>query len=193
MELRVLPATTDRWPDVERVFGPRATSCWCQRFLRHEEEDDRAALRREVEQADVPVGLLAYRGGEPVGWTRVVPRSTLPGITANRALARVLPEDADAWWVSCLLVVREHRGAGVALALLEAAVGWAAEHGAGVLEGHPVDVGGLSGTPSASAVFTGTLSTFQRAGFVEVGRTYRTRPVVRHQLGRPPGVRRPGG
>ena len=99
--LRVVPATADRWPRLERAFGPRAkdpTSCWCQRFRRHQEPDNRSALHREVEDAQIPVGLLAYRDDEAVGWARVVPRSTLPGITENRALARVLDDDPDAWW-----------------------------------------------------------------------------------------------
>ena len=147
-----------------------------------EEPDNRSALQREVQEAGLPVGLLAYRDDVAVGWTRVVPRSTLPGITENRALARILDEDPDAWWVSCFVVRREHRESGVGATLLEAAVDWAAQHRASVLDGHPVDTNGITGTPSPSAIFTGTLAMFQRAGFSEIGRTYRTRPVTRHAL-----------
>jgi GNAT superfamily N-acetyltransferase len=183
--VRVVPATAERWRQLGRVFGPREknpASCWCQRFRRHEEPDNRAALHREVHEADLPVGLLAILDDDVVGWTRVVPRATLPGITENRTLARILEEDLDAWWVSCFVVRREHRGSGIGVALLEAAVDWAAQHGAAVLDGHPVDTDGLVGTPSPSAVFTGTLTMFQRAGFTEIGRTYRTRPVMRRDL-----------
>jgi GNAT superfamily N-acetyltransferase len=183
--VRVVPATAERWPQLGRVFGPRQkapTSCWCQRFRRHEEPDNRGALQREVHEADLPVGLLAYLDDAVVGWTRVVPRSTLPGITENRALARILDEDPAAWWVSCFVVRREHRGRGIGVALLEAAVDWAAQHGASVLDGHPVDTDGLAGTPSPSAIFTGTLAMFQRAGFAEIGRSYRTRPLMRRVL-----------
>ena len=126
---------------------------------------------------------MACLDDDVVGWTRVVPRSTLPGITENRALARILDEDPDAWWVSCFVVRREHRGSGIGVALLEAAVDWAAQHGGSVLDGHPVDTDGLARTPSPSAIFTGTLAMFQQAGFVEIGRTYRTRPVMRRELG----------
>lgn len=91
--LRVVPATAESWPELGRAFGPRAkdpTSCWCQRFRRHDEPDNRAALRREVHEAFLPVGLLAYLGGDVVGWTRVVARWTLPGIADHRMLARIL-------------------------------------------------------------------------------------------------------
>ncbi|TGD39530.1 hypothetical protein EB834_07275 [Brevibacterium aurantiacum] len=50
----------------------------------------------------MPIGLLAFVAGEVAGWTRVVPRSALPGIAENRALARLLDDAddaADAWWV----------------------------------------------------------------------------------------------
>jgi GNAT superfamily N-acetyltransferase len=183
--LRVVPATVERWPRLGRVFGPRENdpnSCWCQRFLRHEDPDNRRALQREIQEAKVPIGLVACRDDDPVGWTRVVPRSTLPAIAQNRALARILDDDPEAWWVSCFVVRRELRGSGVGDALLEAAVDWAAQHGASVLDGHPVDTHMLVGTPSPSAMFTGTVGMFQRAGFTEIGRTYRSRPVMRHML-----------
>src|SRR3954454_9882281 len=40
------------------------------------------------------------------------------------------------------------------------------QHGASVLDGHPVDTHGLARPPSPAAVFTGTLGMFQRAGFM---------------------------
>ncbi|MDT4912451.1 MAG: hypothetical protein QOC66_1579, partial [Pseudonocardiales bacterium] len=43
---------------------------------------------------------------------------------------------------------------------------------------------GLKGSPSPSALFTGTLSMFQAAGFREIGRTYPSRPVMRKDLRR---------
>ena len=111
-----------------------------------------------------------------------MPRSTLPGIAENRALARILDEDPDAWWVACFVVRRAYRGSGVGAALLAAAVDWAWQHGASVLDGHPVDTDGLAGHLTPSAIFTGTLAMFQGAGFTEIGRTFRTRPVMRQSL-----------
>lgn len=186
MRVRVEPATAWLWPDVQAAFGRRAAraeSCWCQRFRHHDGPSNRAALHRELETTHVPVGLLGYVDDHPAGWTRVVPRHTLSGIVGNRALQRLLDEDSSAWWVACLVVRPEHRGRGVGVALLDAAVGHARRHGASVLDGHPVDVAQLRANPSPAALFTGTLAIFLAAGFHELGRTYPSRPVMRMNLG----------
>lgn len=185
MTVLVRPMTASLWPDLEHVFAARArraASCWCQRFRAHEQQDNRTALEREVATTTVPIGLVGYLDDQPVGWTRVQPRASLPGVTANRALQKLLDDDPDAWWVTCFVVRREHRGKGVGEALLNAAVTWARERGGSVLDGHPVDVAALQATPAPSAVFTGTLAMFVNAGFTEIGRTFPSRPLMRKRL-----------
>ena len=174
-----------KWPDVVAAFGQRSSnpnSCWCQRFRRHNAPSNRDALQREIDTASVPVGLLAYVNDQPAGWTRVVPRHTLPGVSGNRALQRILDDDSAAWWVTCFAIRREYRGRGVGVALLNASVDHARQNNASVLDGHPVDPDHLKGKASPSALFTGTLSMFQAAGFREIGRTYKSRPVMRKNL-----------
>ena len=123
---------------------------------------------------------IAYVGGQPAGWTRIGPRSRFPGVSGNRALAKVLTEDPGAWWVTCFAVDSRHRWSGVGSALLKAAIEFAREHGATAVEGHPVDVAALSAARvSGSAIYTGTMAMFAAAGFSEIGRTYPTRPVMR--------------
>ena len=103
----VVPATAERWSQLGHVFDPREKdpdSCWCHRFTRHDQADNRSALHRKMAQAVRPIGLLACANDDAIGWTRVVPRSTLPGVPENRALARILDEDPDPWWVSCFVV-----------------------------------------------------------------------------------------
>ncbi len=112
-----------------------------------------------------------------------MPRSALPGVLANRALQRMLPDDPGAWWVTCFAVDQRHRRAGVATALLDAAVEHARTNGATAVEGHPVDVATLRASKVAgSALFTGTMRTFLAVGFAEIGRTYPSRPVMRIQV-----------
>jgi GNAT superfamily N-acetyltransferase len=143
--------------------------------------DNRDALYRELMHAAVAPGLIAYFDDHPVGWTRVGLRSAFPGVRGNRALARVLnEEDVAAWWVTCFVVDSRHRRSGIGSALLRAAVEFAREQGATAVEGHPVDVAALKASRVAgSAIYTGTVAMFAAAGFVEVARTYPSRPVMR--------------
>jgi GNAT superfamily N-acetyltransferase len=207
VSVSVRPATAERWADLVTVFGRRGadpTWDWCQLLVRSGPPtsvpsggppDNRAALRAQVTTARVPVGLIAYVDAHPVGWTRVGPRADFPGVRGNRALARVAPEDGPGtWWVACFAVDRRHRRAGVGAALLGAAVAFAREHAATALQGHPVDVARLQGDAVAgSALYTGTLAMFVSAGFVEVGRTRPTRPVMALSLSGPPRQRPAGG
>ncbi|MGH9170726.1 MAG: GNAT family N-acetyltransferase [Acidimicrobiales bacterium] len=193
MSVSVCPVTADRWNDLVEVFGKRGDNpgwCWCQLFLRAPTErqpataDNRAALRAEVTRAATPPGLIAYVDDRPAGWTRIGPRSQFPGVNGNRRLAPVLKgEGVTTWWVTCFAVARPYRGIGVASALLHAAVEFARDQGAAAVEGHPVDVAGLRAEKVGdSALYTGTKALFAAAGFVEVARTYPTRPVMRRVL-----------
>lgn len=191
MTIVTAPATSSRWDDVVTAFGRRGedpTWCWCRRFLdppatADNPADNRDALRGEISTAAVAPGLIAYVDATPAGWTRVMPRNELPGVIANRALRRVLTDDPGAWWVTCFAVDRRFRNIGVARSLLAAAVAHAGEHGATAVEGHPVDVEALQvERTSGSALFTGTMRLFLAAGFIEIGRTYRSRPVMRLEL-----------
>jgi GNAT superfamily N-acetyltransferase len=193
VSLDVHPATPDRWDDLVTVFGSRGDDpswCWCQLFLRSgavgaaAPANNRGALQQEIRDAVLPPGLIAYVDSRPVGWSRVGPRDAFPGVRGNRALSRVLSdEDPRVWWITCFAVDRGHRRAGIGRALLEADVAFARDHGASAVEGHPVDVNALRAqSVSGSAIYTGTVALFSAAGFVQVGRTGPTRPVMRRQL-----------
>ena len=62
------------------------------------------------------------------------------------------------------------------LRLLRAAVEYARSRGAKVVEGYPVEP---TRTLSGASGFTGVVSTFRQAGFVEVLRRSRTEPIMR--------------
>src|SRR5260221_13146688 len=116
MSVQVRPATADRWRDLVGAFGRRGEDpswCWCQLFVRQADQptsasepaqDNRDALRREIAQAAVPPGLISYVGDQPVGWTRVGPRSDFSGVSGNRALAMLIPEAQEAWGFTCFVV-----------------------------------------------------------------------------------------
>lgn len=188
--LEIVPATPERWSDLETVFGTRGDPswCWCQYFLTtgrtYEDSSDRNrdALRRELTAPDGgATGLLAYRDGEPVGWAQLGPRDAFPRVTGSEQQQRLLADvDAHgAWRVTCFVVRVGHRRTGVAAALLDAAVAHARAAGATSLEGNPVDLDARSNPRVGGAVlYPGVLTTFVAAGFRELGRTAPTRPVV---------------
>lgn len=192
-DVTTAPATPERWPDLVSVFGTRGDPswCWCQYFLttgRSYEESpgrNRSDLEAQVREAEVPPGLLAYRDGEPVGWVQLGPREDFPRVAAHAALARLVGERGagrEVWRTTCFVVKVGHRRQGVARALLAAAVDFAAEHGADVLEAHAVDVAARSARPAGASLYHGTVSMFRAAGFTEVGRTAPARPVMRRDL-----------
>jgi ribosomal protein S18 acetylase RimI-like enzyme len=196
--VRVEPLTADRWDDAVAVFGTRGdpASCWCQFFRlggrewrQSTAETNREALRGQCLDAQArelpPPGLLAYVGEEPAGWVALAPRPGYPRLGRSRALVSLLGagawEDDTVWSVTCFVVRVGFRRRGVASALLEGAVAYAAAQGAVAVEGYPVDV--AAGERRASSeLYHGTRSIFVAAGFEEVGRTSRARPVMRRAL-----------
>lgn len=182
--LRCVPLTPERWPDLEALFGPRGAvgGCWCMHWRLGRAEYDRqkgagnrAAFEAVVEAGPAP-GLLAYLASRPIGWCAVAPRDCYPTLERSRILKQV--DEQPVWSVTCFFVAREVRGQGVATQLLRAAVAYAAEHGARIVEGYPVEARGAAGVPPVFA-FTGTAATFTAVGFQEVARRSPTRPIMR--------------
>jgi GNAT superfamily N-acetyltransferase len=186
-ELAIHPLTRDRWDDLVTLFDrpgdPRG--CWCMFWRVRDREFEelwgsgaRAAFHEVVDQGPPP-GLLAYRGGAPVGWCAVAPRESYPRILRSRTIGPL--EDAPACWaVVCFYVVRGERRGGVAAALLEAAVDFAGGHGATSVEGYPKDTGGAR--KGANELFVGSMAMFQEAGFEEAARNSPQRPVMRRAV-----------
>lgn len=176
--------TPGRWPDLEKLFGPRGASggCWCMwfrlkraEFERRKGDGNRRAIKRIVERGEAP-GLLAYENGEPVGWCAVAPRESYVLLENSRVLKKV--DDKPVWSVVCFFIAKSHRGKGVTTALLKAAVAFAAKRGARVVEGYPVDPG-TRRIPEAFA-YHGLVDAFRAAGFREVLRRSETRPIMRY-------------
>jgi GNAT superfamily N-acetyltransferase len=173
VRIDVVPLTGGRWPDLEALFreGGDPRWCWCMywrltssEFSARKVPELREDLRRLAAAGPAP-GLLAYLDGRAVGWISVGPREDYGRLERSRTIRRV--DDQPVWSVVCFVVSRDARGRGVARALLEGAVRHAAEHGATILEGYPVDPG--AATVPAAAGYTGLRSVFEHAGFSLVG------------------------
>jgi len=81
-----------------------------------------------------------------------------------------------------LFVAELFRRKGIMVPLLAAAVQYAREHGAKIVEGYPVEP---TETLSGDSGYTGVVSAFRKAGFVEVLRRSETRPIMRYFAGKP--------
>jgi len=180
--------TPDRWPDLVQLFGPRGAcaGCWCM-FPRRtgaegktSGEPNRRAFKRIVDSG-TPPGLLAYAGGEPVGWIAIAPRAEYHRYERSRTLAPV--DDQPVWSVPCFFISRAGRGQGLSVQLLRAACAFAAARGATIVEGYPVDTRGKRYAPTFA--WHGVVATFERAGFREVARRSPTRPIMRRAVRAP--------
>ena len=178
--------TPERWSDLEALFGPRGAcgGCWCMYWrLPHADYEamkgagNHAALKAIVDEGEIP-GLLAYHDGQPVGWVSMAPRLAFTRLERSRILKPV--DEQPVWSVVCFFVARPYRRKGLTVQLLNAAVEYARQHGAQIVEGYPEEPR-TDRVPDAFA-YTGLASAFRKAGFVEVLRRSETRPIMRRIL-----------
>lgn len=144
-------------------------------FARSTGQKNKRMMKKTVGSGEVP-GILAYADGIPIGWCSVASREAYPVLERSRTLKRI--DDKPVWSVVCFFVARPFRCKGLMTSLLEAAKGYVKEHGAKILEGYPVEPTGRRMTSSEG--FTGMVSAFRRAGFVEMLRRSPGRPIMRY-------------
>ena len=173
--VEIHPLTADRWADFERLFGPRGAyaGCWCmwprlrsRDFAKRKGPENKEAMR-EVVESDEPPGLLAYVDGEPVGWVALDRRERLEHFEYSRKL-KPLDRPEGLWSIVCFVIDKRHRRQGLMTRLLDAALEYARERGARVVEAYPIDP---QGDLRSYHGFTGIASVFERVGFVKVGGT----------------------
>jgi GNAT superfamily N-acetyltransferase len=197
-QLDIKPLTPDRLPDLASLFeqGGDPKWCWCAYFrirgfdfssggkTRH-----RAVMEQAAEETAADgraPGLVAYHDGEAVGWVSVGPRTDYERLAYSKVLAPV--DDKPVWLIVCFVVGRRSRGQGVANAMLDAAIDYARDHGAKMLEAYPVELA-EGERIGAGEAYKGTLAMFERAGFKVVDRrqwnaSTPVRPIVRRALRR---------
>lgn len=180
------PLTIDRWNDFEKLFGPRGAcgGCWCMywrlihsEFERNKGDMNKRAMKRLVKSGEVP-GIIAYESGEPVAWCSIAPREHFPRLGRSRILKPV--DDKPVWSVVCFFISKRARKRGFSLAILNAATSYAAERGAGIVEGYPVEP--KKGKTADVFAYTGLASVFIKARFDEVARRSETRPIMRLEI-----------
>jgi GNAT superfamily N-acetyltransferase len=177
----VLPLTADRYDDLAELLGSTAVTntCYCTWFLLLDPERRevwQAGGARDVFEHAAPGGLLGYRDGRPVGWCAIGPRSAYPRLVKSKLWAG---GDPDAWVVTCFFLHRTARHQGLTRVLLEAAVAFAAGHGAAAAEAVPRG----TGVPTAPTDgYVGYEQVFADAGFAVVTRPNEKRVLMRREL-----------
>ena len=186
--ITVFPATAERWPDLETLFGPKGAyaGCWCMNWrlkrsvYKELDGEGRKAEMRHLTHADHAPGVLAYHDGIPAGWCSIGPREAFAALETSRILKRV--DDQPVWSIVCFYVAKTARRSGLMAALLRGAVDYARQQGARIVEGYPIDLKTplLAGQKlTGYSGYMGIASVFREAGFVEVGRASETQLIMR--------------
>jgi GNAT superfamily N-acetyltransferase len=188
-EITVRAVGPDLLGDLDTLFASSKTTagCRCLWFIAsarqcHEGwgEPNRAAFASLTAAAPEPVGLLAYRSDDPVGWCAAGPRSRYPRALRSAQLKeRDAAEDDAVWLVPCFFVRRDARKAGITVGLLRAAVDLAQQHGATAIEGFPLAGDARRG---AAEAFLGVEPLFAACGFTAVARPSPNRVIMRRAI-----------
>ncbi len=185
MAVTYAPLTPERWDDLVRLFGDHgAGGCWCMfwrtsraKFSRQGNQGNRSAFRSLVDGGHV-TGVIAYVDDAPAGWISIAPRESYASLERSRKLKRI--DDQPVWSIVCFFIDRAHRNRGLMPGLIEAAVTFAAEQGARLVEAYPTDPEYDPRGPAEA--YMGVLPSFLGAGFQEVARPSPGRVIVRRRL-----------
>jgi GNAT superfamily N-acetyltransferase len=166
----VRPLRRDTWDAyaqlIERHNGVWG-GCWCLAFHPPSPErgksleGNRALKQRLVDEGRAHAAVV-FDGDRAVGWCQYGSPEELPNIYHRKAYESGLVEPAD-YRITCFFVDRDYRREGVAAVALQGALDLIAAAGGGVVEGYPQDTQGKK--VSASFLYNGTRSLFERAGF----------------------------
>jgi len=179
------PLVPDKWDDLEQLFGKKGAvgGCWCMywrqtaaEFGKMRGEPNRLAFKSLVESGTVP-GVLAYQGNEPTGWCAIGPRESYSRLERTKVLAPI--DTQPAWSITCFYIAKQHRGKGLMRGLLNAAIDWAGNNGARIIESYPFDP---AAEIRSSAAYTGVVPVYIDTGFIEVMRRSPRRPIMRKFL-----------
>src|SRR5574341_373213 len=185
-KLRFFPATKERWKDLVKLFGEKGacSGCWCmwwqqsaREFSQNSGDKNKKLLKKRIDSGIIP-GILAYDKNEPVGWCAVEPRESCPRLEKSRSLKPI--DNQPVWSLVCFFVANDYRRQGVSTELVKAAVTYAKKKGAEIVEGYPSYT--KNNRLPDPWVWTGLFSAFIRAGFKEVMRRSKSRPVMRFYI-----------
>jgi GNAT superfamily N-acetyltransferase len=175
----------ETWLDYEALFGKYdgvRGGCWCTFFHLFSKEFDgstraqRKDLKRRLVLQARAHGILVYDGDTPVAWCQFGPPEELPRPDRGRAYSKLglTTGGKPLWRITCFFVDREYRRRGLTGLALREALAAIRRRGGGVVEAFPFVI---PGRPRPS--FSGSLTTFEKAGFKVVSKAGKNEIVVR--------------
>lgn len=180
------PLRKNNWKDFETLFGERGAcgGCWCMSWLLTKKEFDankgagnKRKMKKLVDSHNEP-GILAYFNNEPVGWCAIAPRENYIRLENSRVLKRI--DEEAVWSIPCFFIKKEFRRKGLSTEILKAAAEYCKLKGVKIVEGYPAEP--YSNNIPAAFAWTGFPSSFLKAGFKEVIRRSKSRPIMRYYI-----------
>ena len=180
------PVAKENWTDFAKLFGENGAcgGCWCMSWLLTKKDFDankgagnKKKMKKLVVSNSQP-GILAYFNDEPVGWCAVAPRENYIRLEKSRGLQKI--DDNPVWSVPCFFIKKEFRRKKLSTEILKAAIAFCKSKGVKTIEGYPAEPY-AENIPPAFA-WTGFPSSFLKAGFKEVIRRSKTRPIMRFTI-----------
>lgn len=186
LPLKFKPLTNETWGDFGELFGEKGAcgGCWCMWWkLKRSEFDkqkglgNKKAIQSYVKSGKIP-GILAYHQEEPVGWCAVEHRENYPVLDRSRILRKL--DDTPVWSITCFFIKKQYRNKGMTVQILNIVKNYVKNKGGEVLEGYPIEPKKKHIPPVFA--WTGFMSAFKDAGFIECARRSETRPIMRYHI-----------
>jgi GNAT superfamily N-acetyltransferase len=184
-ELIFKPVTPNQWVDLENLFSEHGiqNGCWCMYWRiprkecqRNYGEGNKLFLKQLVDSGKVP-GILAYHKRKPVGWCSVAPREDFPVVLRSPTLKPV--DNLPVWSIVCFFVSKPYRNSGLTHLLIKAAIEYAKENGAHIVEAYPIDI---REKHIEYERYSGLTTTYGKEGFQEALRRSKRRPIMRYYV-----------
>lgn len=186
INLQVYSLENDRWEDFVQLFGEKGAcgGCWCMSwrlkksdFEKQKGEENKNSMKNLVNQKK-PVGVLAYKGGKPIGWCAVAPRTEYIRLKYSRVLKKI--DEEPVWSITCLFISKEYRRNGLSSEIIKAAINYCKQNGAEIIEAYPT-------VPYENKVpdpflWTGIPVSFEEAGFKVVEKRSKWKIMMRYYV-----------
>ena len=133
-------------------------------------------LFHQLVKSKEPLGIVAFEGGEPIGWCSISPREKLIRLEHSRLFKRI--DDTPVWSITCMFIKKEYRKKGISSMLIKEASRYALSKGAKAIEAYPVISAKNKIMPDVFAYY-GLASAFKKAGFKKVKQASEQRLIMR--------------